>query len=154
MFQVKHILSIFWGSICKKLKHIRAIDWNTLCLKKTCMAKLQILQVYFITMTLSHKLRVQLEGGDFVNNVTKSWGRLKMQLVEFTSLWYLYDWKIWSHELKDYRSSGKTGPATQFSKWWAKTQPICKCYDFSFETLYTWKSSFWHSSILIIESLL
>ena len=40
-----------------------------------------------------------------------------------------------------------TGPATRFSKWGAKTQPIFRCYNFSFQTLDTWKSIFWHFSI-------
>ena len=34
------------------------------------------------------------------------------------------------------------GRKTRFLKWGAKTQPILRCYKFSFETLDTWKTSF------------
>ena len=39
------------------------------------------------------------------------------------------------------------GRQHEFQSGGAKTQPIFRCYNFSFETLYTWKSNLRHSSI-------
>ena len=47
-----------------------------------------------------------------------------------------------SHEYKGVHHEVNPGPAIQFSKWGAKTQPIFICYNFCFETLDTWKNIF------------